>query len=153
VVTRSHGKGKVIYLAAGFDAANYLYAYPYHRLVLASAIRWAASEPPPVEVQAPMCVHSVVMRQTKDNSSRLIVHLYSDLNTTAFHALPGDDVPLREEVVPIHGIQVKFSPRYRFRSVHLEPEGIELKAQPVPEGTSVVVPRLDVHLMVVGELE
>jgi hypothetical protein len=26
VVTRSHGKGKVIYLAAGFDAANYLYA-------------------------------------------------------------------------------------------------------------------------------
>ena len=62
VVTRSHGKGKVIYLAAGFDAANYLYAYPYHRLVLASAIRWAASEPPPVEVQAPMCVHSTVMR-------------------------------------------------------------------------------------------
>ena len=47
-----------------------------------------------MEVQAPMCVHSVVMRQTKDNSSRLIVHLYSDLNTTAFHALPGDDVPL-----------------------------------------------------------
>jgi len=34
----------------------------------------------------------------------LIVHLCSDLNTTAFHALPGDDVPLREEVVPIHGI-------------------------------------------------
>ena len=83
----------------------------------------------------------------------MIVHLYSDLNTTAFHALPGDDVPLREEVVPIHGIQVKFSPRYRFRCVHLEPEGLELKAQPVPAGTSVLVPRLDVHSMVVGELE
>jgi hypothetical protein len=54
------------------------------------------------------------MRQTKENTRRLIVHLYNDLNTTAFHALPGDDVPLREEVVPIHGIQVRFSPPYRF---------------------------------------
>ena len=48
---------------------------------------------------------------------------------------------------------LKLSPRYPFRSVHLEPEGIDLKAQPVPDGTSVVVPRLDVHSMVVGELE
>ena len=154
VVTRSHGKGKVVYLAAGFDAANYLYAYPYHRLLLAGAIRWAAAEAPPVEIKAPMCVHATLMRQTKDNASRLIVHLYSDLNTTAFHALPGDDVPLREEVVPIHGIQVSFSPRYRFRRIHLEPEGTELRCQqPGPDGTSVVVPRLDVHSMVVGELE
>src|SRR5271157_1145415 len=37
--------------------------------------------------------------------------------------------------------------------LHLEPEGIDLKAQPVPDGTSVVVPRLEVHSMVVGELE
>ena len=40
---------------------------------------------------------------------RLVVHLFSDLNTTAHHALPGDDVPLREEVVPIHDIQVTFA--------------------------------------------
>ena len=41
------------------------------------------------------------LHQAKDGSERLVVHLFSDLNTTAFHALPGDDVPLREEVVPI----------------------------------------------------
>ena len=41
---------------------------------------------------------------------RLIVHLYSDLNTTAFHALPNDDVPLREEIVPIHDMKVTFGP-------------------------------------------
>jgi hypothetical protein len=54
VVARSHGKGRVVYLAAGFDAANYLYAYPYQRLLLAGAVRWAASAPPPVEIEAPM---------------------------------------------------------------------------------------------------
>ena len=153
VITRSHGKGKVVYLAAGFDAAHYLYAYPYHRLLLACVMRWAAQEPPPVEVRAPMCVHSTVMRQTKGNASRLIVHLFSDLNTTAFHALPADDVPLREEVVPIHDIVVTFSSRYRLRRAHLEPEGIKLEPQQAPGGTQIIVPRLDVHSMVVGELE
>ena len=143
-----------MYLAAGFDAAHYLYAYPYHRLLLAGAMRWAAQEPPPVEVKAPMCVHSTVMRQTKGSASRLIVHLFSDLNTTAFHALPADDVPLREEAVPIHDIAVTFSSRYRFRWIHLEPEGTELEPRRDAGGTQqVVVPRLDVHSMVVGELE
>jgi hypothetical protein len=93
------------------------------------------------------------MRQTKDGARRLIVHLYSDLNTTAFHALPGDDVPLREEAVPIHDIRVSFAPLYKFRRLHLEPEGKDLVARSSPGGTSVVVPRLDVHTMVVGELD
>ena len=74
-------------------------------------------------VEAPMCVHSTLMRQSKGGSERLIVHLYSDLNTTAFHAMPADDVPLREEVVPIHDIRVTFAPGYRLGRVHLEPEG------------------------------
>lgn len=85
-------------------------------------------------------------------SERLIVHLFSDLKTTAFHALPGDDVPLREEVVPIHDVRVTFHPRYRFPRVHLEPEGRDLEARQTADGTSVLVPRLDVHTMVVGEL-
>ncbi|QEH36030.1 Beta-galactosidase trimerization domain protein [Aquisphaera giovannonii] len=152
VVVRRHGKGKVVYLAAGFDAAYYLYAYPYHRLVLASAIRWAASAPPPVEVEAPMCVHASLMRQVKDGE-RLVLHLFSDLNTTAFHALPDRDVPLREEAVPIPDIRVTFGPDYRLGRVHLEPEGIDLAVERVAGGSRVVVPRLEVHSMVVGELE
>ena len=153
VVTHTHGKGRVVYLAAGFDSAYYLYAYPYQRLVLGHAVRWAASAPQPVVVEAPMCVHSTLMRQTKGKTQRLIVHLFSDLNTTAFHALPNDDVPLREEVVPIRDIRVTFSGAYRFRSIRLEPEGKELRIEKTAGGTSVVVPRLDVHSMVVGELE
>jgi hypothetical protein len=153
-VAHRFGKGRVVYLAAGFDAANYLYAYPYQRLVLRHAIDWAAAERPPVTVEAPMCVHATLMRQSAGGGAeRLVAHLYSDLNTTAFHALPADDVPLREEAVPIHDIQLTFHPRYRFRKVHLEPEGRELATSRTPEGTRVVVPRLDIHTMVVGELE
>jgi hypothetical protein len=152
VTIRSHGKGRVVYLAAGFDAAYYLYGYPYHRLLLAGAIRWAAQAPPPATVKAPMCVHANLVRQAKDGE-RLILHLFSDLNTTAFHALPNDDVPLREEAVPIPDIRVTFDPKYRFARVHLEPEGTDLAVEKTREGTTVVVPRLEVHSMVVGELD
>ncbi|HEV3237047.1 MAG TPA: hypothetical protein VGZ25_08670, partial [Gemmataceae bacterium] len=141
------------YFAGGFDAAYYLYPYPYQRLALRHAINWAASEPPPVDVEAPMCVHSTLMRQSKDGAERLILHLFNDLNSTAHHALPVDDVPLREEVVPIHGIQVTFDSRYRIRRIHFEPEGKNLHFQKSPKGIIVSIPRLDVHAMVVVELE
>jgi hypothetical protein len=64
-----------------------------------------------------------------------------------------DSRPLREEVVPIHDIRIIFSPTYRLRRVHLEPEGRELKVEIKSGGPSVVVPRLDVHSMVVAELD
>ncbi len=153
VVTHQYEKGRVVYLAAGFDSAYYQYPYPYQRLVLRHAIEWAAAGEAPVDVTAPMCVHSTIMRQISNGSQRLIVHLFNDLNTTAHHALPTDDVPLREEVVPIHGIQIKFRSDYRFRRIHLEPGGVDLKAEWTSGGTVIEVPSLDVHAMVVGELE
>ncbi|MFN0051757.1 MAG: hypothetical protein ACKV0T_06180 [Planctomycetales bacterium] len=156
VVTQTYGKGRVVYFAAGLDAAYYLYAYPYQRLALKHALLWAAASPPPVTIEAPMCVHATLMRQTspsQDGNERLIVHLFNDLNSTAHHALPQDDVPLREEVIPIHDIQVTFAPHYRFRRVHWEPQGIDLNADAVDSGTRVRVPRLDVHSIIVAELE
>ncbi len=153
VVSHTFGRGRVVYLAAGFDSAYYLYAYPYQRLLLANAIDWAASAPAPVTVEAPMCVHSTLMRQSTGGSERLIVHLYSDLNTTAFHALPNDDVPLREEIVPIHDIRITFAKGYRLGRVHLEPEGRDLEVKTTSAGSAAVVPNLDIHAMVVAELE
>ena len=54
--------------------------------------------------------------------------------------------------MPIHDIRITFAPGYRFGRVHLEPEGQDLKVEPTPGGPSVVVPRLDIHAMVVAEL-
>jgi Beta-galactosidase trimerisation domain len=153
IVARTFGKGRVVYCAAGFDAAYYSYAYPYQRLILRHTIDWAASAPPPITVAAPMCVHATLMRQNEPNPGRLIVHLFNDLNSTAFHAFPNDDVPLREETVPIHDIRVTFAPNYRFRRVHLEPEGRTLDVTRTDAGSSVTVPKLEIHSLVVGELE
>jgi hypothetical protein len=152
VIAREYGKGRVTFFAAGLDAAYYLYPYPYQRLCLKHAIEWTANTPPPVSIEAPMCVHSTVMRQTK-NGERIIVHLFNDLNTTAHRSLPVDDVPLREEVVPIHDIVVSFDGRYRIRKVHLEPAGVELGVKKSERGIRVTVPKLGVHAMVVAELE
>jgi len=152
VIAHKFGKGSVVYLAAGFDAAYYLYAYPYERLIVSEAIRWAAAGRPPVEVEAPMCVHATVMRQSLDGE-RLVVHLFNDVNTTAFHARPDDDVPLREETIPIHDIRVTFAPTYQLGRVHIEPGDQDLDTRRTPDGgMAVTVPRLDVHAMVVGEL-
>jgi hypothetical protein len=152
VVSRAAGKGKVVYLAAGFDAAYYLYPYPYQRLVLKHAITHAASAPPPVAVAAPMCVQSAVMRQTR-NGTRLIVHLFNNVNTTGGHAFPTDDVPLREETLPISDIRVTFGPQYRIRSVKWQPDGKELPVERTAAGTAVTVPKLLIHGMLVAELE
>ncbi len=152
IVTQQFGKGRVAYFAAGLDASYYLYAYPYQRLALKHAITWAANQPPRVRVTAPMCVHSTVMRQTTETGSRLIVHLFNDLNTTAHHALPIDDVPLREETVPIHNIQINFHADYGVTHAKQQPEGSELRVTKTVDGTSLIVPKLEIHTMVVVEL-
>lgn len=151
IAARTFGKGRVVYMAAGFDSAYYLYPYPYYRLIMASAMRWAASEQPRITVDAPMCVHSTFYRQKKEGE-RLVVHLYNNINSTGNHAKPDDDVPLREEVVPIHDIRVSFRD-YNITRIRLEPEGIDLEATRTGDTVQVTVPRLSIHSMVVAELK
>jgi len=153
VISREHGQGRVVYFAAGCDAAYYLYAYPYQRLALVHSIQWAAKGNQPLAVAAPMCVHATLLRQVQASGQRLLVHLFNDVNTTAHHALPVDDVPLREEVVPIHDLQLTFAPQYKIARIHLEPEGRELELRRTETGGQVTIPRLDVHAIVVAELE
>jgi hypothetical protein len=148
IVTRSFGKGRVVYFAAGLDHAYYSYSYPYQRVLLANAIRWAAGDGlPPVEVEAPRCVHATFFRQKTPNGSRLLLHLFNDVNTTAFHGLPNDDVPLREETLPIHDIRVTVR-GYEVQRAIQQPENIELPLKRTGDVMSFVVPRLDVHSVI-----
>jgi hypothetical protein len=151
LITRTFGRGRVAYLPAGIDHAYYSYAYPYERLLLANAIRWTARRQPPVTVEAPMCVHATLFRQESGGAPRLLIHLFNDVNTTAFHALPDNDVPLREETLPIHGIAIHLHGYHAVRAVQ-QPEDNELPLSREGETTRLVVPRLDVHSIVVIEL-
>ncbi len=148
-VCRQVGKGKVVYLASGIDAALWSYSYPYQRRLLARALAWAAPKPPSVSVRAPMCVQATYWTQASGGGRR-IVHLFNGLNTTAGHGLPAAEVPLREEAVPVGGIRVYFE-RDMPRRVHLEPGGRELPLRREGSVAYVEVPPLEIHAMVVAE--
>ncbi len=153
IVGHRYGEGTTVFFAAGLDAGYYRYSYPYQRRLLASLIRTAAGgEELPVEITAPMCVHATVFRQEHQGQQKLIVHLFNDVNTTAQHGLPDDDVPLREETIPIHDIRINL---FNYQPV----SAMEVPSmQWLPVGTrrgdihAITVPRLDVHSMIVIEL-
>jgi hypothetical protein len=151
VVMGQQGQGRVVYMAAGIDAANFSYGYPYQRIIMARAITWAAREQAPVAVDAPMCVQSTVFRQKDAEGERLIVHLFNGVNSTTDHGLPEVNVPLREEVVPIGGIKVRLR-AFKPKRVHLEPENVELAPILNGDWIEVSLPALAVHSMVVAEL-
>jgi hypothetical protein len=149
-VLRTFGTGRVAYFAAGVDAALWSYAYPYQRRLLARALEWAAGGPAPVTVAAPMCVQATFFLQPRADGRRLLVHLFNGLNTTANHGLPAADVPLREESVPIHGIEVHFrkdAPR-RYRC---EPGNRPIEVRTDGGETVARLPPLECHALLVGE--
>jgi hypothetical protein len=150
IVVRQFGKGRVVYLAASIDAGLWSYAYPYQRRLLARAMRWAAAAAPPVTVKAPMCVQATYFIQAKHRERSVIVHLFNGLNTTANHGLPAMEVPLREETVPIHGIEVRFDGPDA-KSFHLEPGNQPIRVRREGQATIVEIPRLEIHAMLVGE--
>ena len=150
ILARTVGAGRVVYLAAALDAALWSYAYPYQRRLLTRALEWAAGEAFPIMVAAPMCVQATYFTQTDKEGRRLVLHLFNGVNTTANHGLPVADVPLREEMVPIHGIRVRFE-KDAPKRFHVEPGGVEPKVRKEDTATIVELPPLEMHALLVGE--
>jgi hypothetical protein len=149
-VVRTYGKGRVVYLAAGLDAAMWSYAYPYQRRMLARMLEYAAGQPFPISVTAPMCVQATYFEQEDAAGKRSVVHLFNGINTAANHGLPASEVPLREETVPIGGIKVRFEGKAP-RRFHLEPGHHALRAEKTGGASVVTLPPLERHLMLVAE--
>ena len=149
-VVRTFGKGRVVYLAAGLDAALWSYAYPYQRRLLARAVEWAAREPAPITVAAPLCVQAPSFTQPTKDGKRVVIHLFNGVNTAANHGLPASEVPLREEVIPVHGIAVTFRKDVptRFRC---EPGARPVEVRKDGDTVTVTCPPLDIHTVLVGE--
>jgi hypothetical protein len=149
-VLRHYGEGRVAYFAAAVDAALWSYAYPYQRRLLTRAVEWTAASPVPVSVKAPMCVHASYFVQADRNGKRIVIHLFNAMNTTANHGLPSMEVPLREEVVPIHGIRIGFG-KNPPKSIHMEPGGAPVRLLDKGPISIADVPPLELHAMLVGE--
>jgi hypothetical protein len=150
VVLRRCGQGKVAYLAAALDAGLWTYAYPYQRRLLARVLTWAARESPPITVHAPMCVQVTHFTQTIDGHRRAVMHIFNGLNTTAGHGLPAAEVPLREEVVPIHGIEVTFH-RSVPKVLQLEPGRRPLELRRHGDSATALLPPLGVHFLLAAD--
>ncbi len=145
--TGEYGKGRVVYFAAGVDAALYSYAFPYQRVMFARAMKWAANEPYPIEVQAPMCVQSTFWKQ---DGERMIVHLWNGLNTASDHGAQEVETPLREESIAIHGIEVRVT-NSKYKTAFYEPGHVPISARQDGDVTVYSVPPLAIHSCVVLE--
>jgi hypothetical protein len=149
----SYRAGRVAYFPAAIDAAYYEAGYPYERMLLVNAVRWAAGAEPSVRVVAPMCVQAECLTQQRNGVQRIIVHLLNDINTTTGHGSQEEKAySFREEFVPLSGMKVTFSGRRPTRIVFF-PGKQELDMVRASEDWSVAIPPVALHGAVVAEYQ
>jgi hypothetical protein len=112
-------------------------------------VRWVAgSNPSPVRVDAPLCVQAAFY--TQYDGRRTIVHLLNEINTTANRALPENNPSQREETLPICDIKVALTDA-KIVTAFQEPGHHPLPLKKNGGGLEVLLPRLNIHSMVVFE--
>ncbi len=149
MVLNKSGQGRSVYFAEDMGQAYFIAPYQYQRRLISNAVRWAAAaNKPSVNVDAPLCVQAAFY--TQKGGKRTIVHLLNEVNTSANRAIPENNPSQREETLPIADVKVSIS-NPSVTSAFQEPEHRALAIKKIADGVEVVVPRLDVHSMVVFE--
>ncbi len=153
---RTFGKGRVVYLAAnlGYQYCSH-HTWPHVRRLLTKAVRYAASDRlPPFVVEGPMQLQATLFRQPARD--RTILHLLNDPSPHGFPPFTKQQWDryfcnfsrAKEDLAPLFDIPVRLLGRFsRFFTV----PGEELETTFDGTYTSSVVPRLETHVMVVGE--
>ena len=146
LLARELGKGKVVYSPADLGQAYFCFNHPLGRALLVEAMRWAASQRPPLRVEAPLAVETVLYRKDK----ALIVHLLNDISSFGRSAAPNPEAfgGFRSEVIPIHDIRVGLPGA--FTQVLAEPDGSSLNPVERDGVTWVTLPLLEQHAMIVA---
>jgi hypothetical protein len=72
-VLGKRGSGRTIHFAGQPDAVYAQWGHPEFKRLLVNAVRWAACEGPPLEVEAPMCVEATLYEQPA--RERFVAHL------------------------------------------------------------------------------
>ena len=171
MITSTFGKGRVVYFAAGVDKGFFFYRTPGN-----GDCRQTPSpgrpRRSPVEVQGPLLL--VRDRSAQPAKNRIVVHLLNDHSSYGRHSiyqklapLPKElqerydfpdqselrgTWPVREEVIPLSDIVVRCRIPGVKRATQ-EPEGRPLELHRHDEIVEVTVPKLEMHSMVVFELE
>jgi len=144
---RRHGKGKVAFFPIDLGHAYFCYNHPLPRTLVGQALRWTSGRPCPIETDAPMLVESVLWAKGRVR----LVHLLNDVSSFGRSAAPNPEAfgGFRAEVLPVHDISLTVSGAYGKATVYPGTGSLDAK---IRDGkTTVVVPRLDIHQMVVLE--
>ena len=143
-VAREFGKGRVVWFPLDLGRAYFLNNSPATGRLLQRAIRWAAKEPPPVELEGAEQVETVCF--TKNGS--LIVHLLNDQASYGRGAPPNPEgYGFRREIIPVHDLKVSIN--RNAKRVRLVPGGRELPITRKGSAVEVTVPKLELHSMLI----
>ncbi len=139
-VLRKIGAGEVIYIGADLGMGYAGFPYPRIRQLIAS---WANRAKPWLEVQAPKVIEVTAF----EREGKRIIHLTNSPLTSLRPTVMRGRMPLVDEVVPVHDIVVSIKGRYK--NVRLEPSGLDLQPEWEDGWTTVTVPKVALHEMVI----
>ena len=142
LLVHRHGKGRVVYLPGRFDSMQCYQPSPAVERLFANAVRWAAPDGLPVEVEAPGVVGVTLFRQPQ----RLIVHLVNHERDSLFRT---------DTFAPLSNVSLRLALPFdtRVRSVRRLWENRELPFVVKGSSLSVAVGTLDEYEAVAVELE
>jgi uncharacterized membrane protein len=159
IVAHRFGQGRAVYFASQIGAMYATSSYWEAKRLMANAVRWAAGEAAPVEVEAPLCVEVTAWDQPEQG--RRVIHLVniqSDIgrtlsNKSSMEQGAQENLHVIQEILPVYDLGVRFRlpAGKQVKHISLQPSGIELT--PVSEGvwSSVRVPKVHVYEAVVIE--
>lgn len=142
LLVHRHGRGRVVYLPGRFDSMQCYQPSPAVERLFANAVRWAAPDGLPVEVEAPGVVGVTLFRQPQ----RLIVHLVNHERDSLFRT---------DTLAPLPNVSLRLAlpSNMRVRSVRRLWENRELPFVVKGSSLSVAVGTLDEYEAVAVELE
>jgi hypothetical protein len=140
---RTVGNSRIVYIPWDIDRTFWDVLCVDHGRLLRNAVKWAADEPQPVEVDGPGLLDVTAWRQ-RDS---MTVHL---VNLTNPMMMKG---PLRETIpVGPQRVRVRLPAQTRARRVHLLTAGTSPRVEASGNVLTVIVPSVDVHEVVAIDL-
>jgi len=145
-IARQAGKGRVVYLPMDLGRAYFLNHTPTTGTLFERAIRWAAQEAPPAEIEGSQQVETTYFIQ----GARLVIHLLNGGYSYGFGAPSNpESYGFRREVIPVHDLKVRLN--RKVSRVLMVPGELSLPVKQSGGAAEVIIPKLEMHSMLVVE--
>jgi type 1 glutamine amidotransferase len=138
LLTRTVGKGRVVYAAASLGEIYLQYSHPDTRTLICNAVTWTAGSPPPVTAETFGTVEVVPWWDERKNET--IIHL---LNRTAAGPAQNMVGAMIHETIPVHDVEVSVDRSLAGKRVTFQPSGRAAKTRVDGERLIISVDKLE----------